>query len=250
MLRRIAENGEDAERKAALGTLAATVTMRSARTQSGGIAGRRRRARPSRACFALELPQKQRMIRDAGTKVELRGRIVRQEGQAESTDPAVEEAFERLGTTWDFFFEVFARNSIDKSGMPIGGHRALPRRNYDNALWNGTQMVFGDGSGLRFTRLTQSLTVCAHELSHGVIQYDGPLVYQGEAGALNESMADVLGATRRAVEARPERERGRLAGGPGDPGAGRDRQGPPLAGGAPARRTTTTSSGRIRSRRT
>jgi Zn-dependent metalloprotease len=68
------------------------------------------------------------------------------------------------------------------------------RQRYDNALWNGTQMIFGDGSGMRFTRLTQSLSVCAQEMSHGVIQYDGLLVYQGQAGALNESIADVLGA--------------------------------------------------------
>jgi Zn-dependent metalloprotease len=124
--------------------------------------------------------------------MDLRGPIVRQESGDSSTDEAVEEAFERLGATWDFYFEVLARNSIDKSGMPLEGVVHY-RQRYDNALWNGAQMIFGDGSGLRFTRLTQSLTVCAHEMSHGVIQYDGPLVYQGQAGALNESMADVLG---------------------------------------------------------
>jgi Zn-dependent metalloprotease len=192
VLRNIAERGSGEERRAALQALSTSGTMRSLRVQAEA----RRSASPRSALpdltAALAAPTKERMVRDARSSTDLRGAIVRTEGGPRSDDEAVEEAFERLGTTWDFYFEVFARNSIDKSGMPIEGVVHY-RRNYDNALWNGTQMVFGDGSGLRFTRLTQSLTVCAHELSHGVIQYDGPLVYQGQAGALNESMADVLG---------------------------------------------------------
>jgi Zn-dependent metalloprotease len=192
MLRNIAERGNRDERRAALQSLATSGTMRSLRVQAEARRSVAPRAAMVDLTAALAAPAKERMVRDARGSFDLRGRIVRTEGGPRSDDEAVEEAFERLGTTWDFFFEVFARNSIDKSGMPIEAVVHY-RRNYDNALWNGTQMVFGDGSGRRFTRLTRSLTVCAHELSHGVIQYDGPLVYQGQAGALNESMADVLG---------------------------------------------------------
>jgi Zn-dependent metalloprotease len=192
MLRNIAERGNRDERRAALQSLSTSSTMRSLRVQAEARRSVSPRAAMVDLTAALAVPAKERMVRDARNSFDLRGRIVRTEDGPRSDDEAVEEAFERLGTTWDFFFEVFARNSIDKSGMPIEAIVHY-RRNYDNALWNGTQMVFGDGSGRRFTRLTQSLTVCAHELSHGVIQYDGPLVYQGQAGALNESMADVLG---------------------------------------------------------
>jgi Zn-dependent metalloprotease len=191
VLRNIAERGDDQERRAALSALATSVTMRSLRTQSEARRSVIPRAASPELTAALAPPTKERLVRDAGGTIDLRGAIVRQEQGDASTDEAVEEAFERLGTTWDFYFEVLARNSIDKSGMPLEGVVHY-REGYDNALWNGTQMIFGDGSGLRFTRFTQSLTVCAHEMSHGVIQYDGPLVYQGQAGAINESIADVL----------------------------------------------------------
>jgi Zn-dependent metalloprotease len=54
-------------------------------------------------------------------------------------------------------------------------------------------MVYGDGDGRIFLALTRSLSVIGHELSHGVVQYSGGLVYQDQAGALNESFADVFG---------------------------------------------------------
>lgn len=191
MLTRIAENGDDEQRRVALSTLAASVTMRSARTQAEGRRSVTPRA-PEVSLMALDKPAKDRIIRDAGNQDNRRGDIVRREGEDAGTDDAVNEAYEYLGDTWDFYFNVFARNSIDKSGMALEAVVHY-RDKYDNAVWNGSQMIFGDGSGFRFTRLTQSLAVCAHELTHGVIQYDGPLVYQREAGALNESMADAMG---------------------------------------------------------
>jgi Zn-dependent metalloprotease len=192
VLRRIAERGNDEERRSALETLAATSTLRSTRTQAEARRAVAPRA-PTDALASFATPSKERIIRDAHGQADLRGPIVRQEGDTgDPGDPAVAEAFEYLGVTWDFYFVNFARNSIDKGGMVLEGVVHY-REGYDNAVWNGAQMVFGDGSGLRFTRLTQSLAVCGHELSHGVIQYDGPLTYLGESGALNESMADVLG---------------------------------------------------------
>ena len=55
-------------------------------------------------------------------------------------------------------------------------------------------MVFGDGDGEVFTGFTPSLTVIAHELMHGLMQFTADLDYQGQSGALNESFADVLAA--------------------------------------------------------
>ena len=191
VLSRVAERGDDEQRLAALATMEASVTMRSARAQAEARRSVVPRS-PEVSLLALDAATKERIIRDAEGTRDRRGRIVRQEGpDPQLDDPAVNEAFEFLGDTWDFYFDVFARNSIDKAGMPLEAVVHY-RRRYDNAVWNGSQMIFGDGSGFKFIRLTQSLTVCAHELTHGVIQYDGPLVYQREAGALNESMADVL----------------------------------------------------------
>ena len=65
--------------------------------------------------------------------------------------------------------------------------------NYDNAFWDGTQMVFGDGDGVVFLPFTRSVDVIGHELAHGVTQYTSGLNYQGQSGALNESVSDVFG---------------------------------------------------------
>jgi len=192
VLRNVAERGGDDDRRAALQALATSGTMRSLRVQTEARRSVLPRSAMPEITTALAPPTKERLIRDAENTANLRGPIIRTEAGPASADETAEAAFERLGATWDFYFQVFARNSIDKAGMPVEGVVHY-RRGYDNALWNGTQMIFGDGSGRLFTRLAHSLTVCAHEVSHGVVQYDGPLVYQGQSGALNESMADVLG---------------------------------------------------------
>jgi Zn-dependent metalloprotease len=55
-------------------------------------------------------------------------------------------------------------------------------------------MVFGDGDGVLFGDFTGCMDVIGHELTHGVVQYSADLVYQGQSGALNESVADVFGS--------------------------------------------------------
>lgn len=190
MLREIATRGDETARKAALDTLAVSVTLRSARTQAE--VHRAALGIPRLPTASLRAPTVDRMIRNAQGGTDLAAPVVRREGDPDSGDPAIDEAFEHFGSTWDFFFEVLARNSIDNAGMTLDGvvHYG---QDFDNAFWDGDQMVFGDGSGTLFTRLTQSLSVCAHELGHGVIQFDGPLVYQGQSGALNEHIADAFG---------------------------------------------------------
>jgi Zn-dependent metalloprotease len=67
-------------------------------------------------------------------------------------------------------------------------------QNYDNAFWNGQQMIYGDGDGQYFQRFTVCLDVVGHELTHGVTQNEAQLVYSGQSGALNESISDVFGS--------------------------------------------------------
>lgn len=55
-------------------------------------------------------------------------------------------------------------------------------------------MIFGDGDGVIFTDFTDELDVVGHELAHGVTQYSANLEYQGESGALNESLSDCFGS--------------------------------------------------------
>jgi Zn-dependent metalloprotease len=137
-------------------------------------------------------PAPDRTIWDAQERETLPGVRVRGEDDPATGDAAVDEAFEGLGVTFDAFWDAFARNSIDGAGAPL---RATVHygRDYDNAFWNGERMVFGDGDGEVFTGFTGSLTVIAHELAHGVVEAAGGLEYQGQSGALNESIADVFG---------------------------------------------------------
>ncbi|MGN6273019.1 MAG: M4 family metallopeptidase [Protaetiibacter sp.] len=134
-----------------------------------------------------------REIADAGGREHLPGRVVRREGQAPSGDVAADEAYDGLGATFDLYSEIFGRNSIDGAGLPL---RATVHygRLYDNAFWDGSRMVFGDGDGEVFGRFTRSLSVIGHELTHGVTQFASGLVYHGQSGALNESVSDVFGA--------------------------------------------------------
>ncbi len=123
----------------------------------------------------------------------LPGRLVRSERQGATRDRAVNEAYQNAGYTHAFYREVFGRNSLDDKGMAIVSSVHLSR-SLNNAFWDGSQMVYGDGDGQIFHHLTRPLEVVAHELTHGVIAHSSRLASKGEAGALNESFADVMGS--------------------------------------------------------
>ncbi len=139
------------------------------------------------------VPAPDRTIFDAQGRETLPGIRVRGEDDPPTGDSAVTEAFDGLGATFDFYAQAYARNGIDGAG---GALEATVHygRNYDNAFWNGERMVFGDGDGVIFTGFTRSVTVIAHELTHGVTEHEGGLDYTAQSGALNESLSDVFGA--------------------------------------------------------
>ncbi|MGN5562242.1 peptidase M4 family protein [Xanthomonas hortorum pv. gardneri] len=84
----------------------------------------------------------QRRIYDAQHGTALPGTLVRDEGAAATDDVAVTEAYDSLGATHDFFQTVYGHNSIDDAGMPLIGSVHY-ERGYDNAFWDGEQMVLG-----------------------------------------------------------------------------------------------------------
>ncbi len=95
------------------------------------------------------------------------------------------------GQTYDFYKNVLGRNSFDNAGADIR-FTVHYDASYNNAFWDGTQIVFGDGDGIRFLPLSGSLEIVAHEFTHGVTQNTCNLVYENQSGALNESMSDVF----------------------------------------------------------
>jgi Zn-dependent metalloprotease len=77
-----------------------------------------------------------------------------------------------------------------KTAMSSVGHYS---KNYNNAFWNGTYLVYGDGDGTTFRELSGGLDVVAHESAHAVTDCTSALVYQDESGALNEAFSDMMG---------------------------------------------------------
>ena len=188
LLRRIAQNGTPAQRAAALATLATDQTVRLGRAtyqllESGA----------HKALMVTTTTAKQRTIYDAGGAEVLPGQVVRSEGGAPGEDVAVNEAYDGLGATYDFYLAAYERNSIDDEGLHLDATVHYGQK-YDNAFWNGQQMVFGDGDGDLVNRFSISLDVIGHELTHGVTGDEAGLVYMGEPGALNESISDVFGS--------------------------------------------------------
>ncbi|HVT90105.1 MAG TPA: M4 family metallopeptidase [Tepidisphaeraceae bacterium] len=181
MLEHLARSGNASQVQWALRTLILSAHFRGRREALGGI------------MTMAPAGTKQRTIYDARNTETLPGAPVRKEGDPASGDVAVNEAYDGSGATYDFYQKIFSRNSIDNHGMRLDStvHYGM---NYDNAFWNGTQMVYGDGDKQIFNRFTIAVDVIGHELTHGVTENTAALEYQGEPGALNESFSDVFGS--------------------------------------------------------
>ena len=191
LLHRMVEEGDAEVRAAALATLRIDARVRIARAESAA----RRGVQPREPItFARIGGSVERTIYDQHhSTVQTPGEVVRTEGQDPVADTAVNQAYDGLGATYDFFWSQFGRDSIDGEGMPLLGlvHYGT---NYDNAFWdNAGHMFFGDGDGRTLTQTTAGIDIIGHELTHGVTQYEANLVYSGQSGALNESVSDVFG---------------------------------------------------------
>lgn len=178
----IIKHGDDEMRDWTMETLRMTERFRGMR----GIMG-------NMPALAVSTGQKRRTVYDARQGVTLPGRLVRGEGGRASRDIAVNEAYAGAGATYDLYHQVYQRNSVDDRGLRIDSTVHFDVQ-YDNAFWNGNQMVYGDGDGRLFNRFTIAVDIIGHELTHGVVQFEAGLQYQGESGALNESFADVFGS--------------------------------------------------------
>ncbi|MCC7377930.1 MAG: M4 family metallopeptidase [Chitinophagaceae bacterium] len=156
-----------------------------------------RRALMANAFFSEDVEERIIELYDAGQLPILPGELVWQTGQSpKPKEKIAKEAILGAEKTWTFYKNLFKRNSIDNAGMVIQQsihYRENPRKPYDNAFWDGSQMIYGDGDGKIFGSFTGDLDIIAHELTHGVIDYEANLTYKNQSGALNESFADVFG---------------------------------------------------------
>lgn len=114
------------------------------------------------------------------------------------TDPnhrVAVDTHSNLKTVYEFFLREFGRRGFDDRDSTIKGsvHYYDQQSGKNNAFWNGTQVLFGDGDGRQFGSFGSALDVVAHEFTHAVTQYTANLEYYGQSGAINESMSDVFG---------------------------------------------------------
>ncbi len=190
----VAQNGSREQRVRATQTLAIDETLRSLRIVA---LSRPDLEREVRGALVIEGQkpggQKRRTVYDCNSTEDLPGRVARVEGGDPTGDAAADEAYDGLGDTFDFYWDVYDRNSIDNNGLPLDAHVHFGQ-DHNNAGWDGERMIFGDGDGDLFNRFTIALDIVGHELAHGVTQYESGLIYFGQSGALNEHLSDVFGS--------------------------------------------------------
>lgn len=189
MLRNIIEAGTQSQRDWAIQTIRLTSQLRGQRMAF---------LEAKEVTPVTSAVGKTRMVYSAGNNTSLPGQLVRAEGAPPSGDLAIDEAYDGAGATYDFFSNIYQRNSIDDQGMRLDS-TVHYQKSYDNAFWNGQQMVYGDGDEdlpldqRIFNRFTIAVDVIGHELTHGITQFDAGLAYIDQSGALNESISDVFG---------------------------------------------------------
>lgn len=131
-------------------------------------------------------------VHDAHNGTDLPGELVRSAGEPEVDDVAVNEAATGIEQTLALLSDL-GRSSYDDRGATVLATVHYEER-YDNAFWDGRQLVFGDGDGKVFDRFTKPIDVLGHELAHALTEHTAGLVYRDQPGALNESVSDVIGA--------------------------------------------------------
>jgi Zn-dependent metalloprotease len=195
MLRAILQNGTSDQQALAWSTLTDSEQFRGERRSIASVVR-----------TSVSPGARNRRVYDARNKYNLPGKLVRSEGNPRSKDMLVNEAYDGAGVTYNMFKRIFSRNSIDNHGMRIDStvHYGV---DYENAFWNGRQMVYGDGDGAIFRPFTKALDVIAHELTHGITQNEANLNYRGQSGALNESFSDVFGCLVKQYKKRESAEK-------------------------------------------
>jgi len=183
LLQHLLESSDTRIRDAAQRTLLVSSRLRGERNIRGLIA------------FAAGAPSNaRRTVSDCANSTFLpSATVARTEDGSPSQDDSANRAFDGLGATREFYKEVFNRDSLDGRGMRLNAFVHYGEA-FNNAFFDGAEMVFGDGDGILFTDFTKSLDVIAHELTHGVTSFTANLKYHNQSGALNESMSDVFGS--------------------------------------------------------
>ncbi|EZP75153.1 Bacillolysin (neutral protease) [Parageobacillus genomosp. 1] len=163
-----------------------------------GVLGKTRTLQMEKDSGGYSLVDKTRgsgiVTHDAANSLNLPGKVWRsKDNKLDSRyEASAVDAHYFAGIVYDYYKKVHRRNGLDGQGGEIHStvHYA---KEYNNAFWNGYQIVFGDGDGETFLPLSGALDVVAHELTHAVTENTANLIYEGESGAINEAVSDIFG---------------------------------------------------------
>ena len=105
-------------------------------------------------------------------------------------DEAATDAHWAAEKFYDYFNITHGRNSIDDAGAALQSYVHY-FTNYDNAFWDGTEVMIGDGNGTT-TNPHTAIDIVSHEFCHGLITNTANLNGSFEPGALAESYCDIF----------------------------------------------------------
>ena len=129
--------------------------------------------------------------------------LAKNETSSAAVRAPIEEMFPILGRLYDFFQATLQLDSYDDNGAPLqvlmgvrfGENSQFPQcvGRVFNGFWNDffKLAVFTD-------EIVPFPEMIGHEFGHAMIDSGSMLIYEGESGALNESISDAIGIAFRA----------------------------------------------------
>lgn len=145
--------------------------------------------------YPLNRHARDRQVYDADNTDADPGDLERSEGEGATGDPNVDDAYDFLGDTYDFYNSEHGRDSIDDGGMKICVTVKYCRPG-DACPWRNAMWVPGyitGGNWMYFGSAMASDDIVGHEYTHGVTNFESNLIYENHSGAINESFSDVWG---------------------------------------------------------
>lgn len=130
---------------------------------------------------------------------QLNGRLATSDGpRVQDGDVIAAQSYARYLS--DYWHQVFGRRGWDGEGGNLGAVVHIGGEDFCNASFSAeltpAQMVYGGAcilDGARQNATFIEIDVTGHEVTHGVIDSTAGLLYTGQSGAMNESMADYFG---------------------------------------------------------
>ena len=133
---------------------------------------------------------RERKIYDSNNTDADPGTLILTEDSGSSAVADVNDAFNYLGDTYDYFFNNHNRDSLDDEGYVLEATVRICPPGFgcpmQNAFWNGARMYFGQG-------FSSADDVVGHELVHGLTDFTSDLIYYSQSGAINEALSDIFG---------------------------------------------------------